>query len=69
MGTMEDLLERTDAWMMDGVMDTGGWETVSRVVSGASWARMGEQGGGYRGLMDRQGSECGTESWVANWGE
>ena len=40
MGTMEDLLERTDAGMMDGVMDTGGWETLSNVVSGA---RVGEQ--------------------------
>lgn len=54
MGTMEDLLERTDAGMMDGVMDTGGWEAVSNVVSGASRARVGEQM---------------TLNWVANGGE
>ena len=55
MGTMEDLLERTDAWMMDCVMDTGGWEAVTRVVEdGAN--RMGEQRGGHSRLVNRQGS-------------
>ena len=55
MGTMEDLLERTDAGMMDGVMDTGGWEAVTRVVEGgANW--MGEQRGSCSRLVNRQRS-------------
>ena len=55
MGTMEDLLERTDAWMMDGVMDTGGREAVTRVVEGgANW--VSEQRGGHSRLVNRQGS-------------
>ena len=52
---MEDLLERTDAWMMDGVMDTGGWEAVTRVVEGGA-NRVGEQRGGHSRLVSRQGS-------------
>ena len=55
MGTMEDLLERTDAGMMDGVMDTGGREAVTRVVKdGAN--RMGEQRGSHSRLVNRQRS-------------
>ena len=57
MGTMEDLLERTDAWMMDGVMDTGGREAVTRVVEDG--VRVGEQRGGHSRLVNR----------VANWGK
>ena len=58
MGTMEDLLERTDAGMMDGMMDTGGWEAVTRVVEDRA-NRVGEQRGGHSRLVNR----------VANWGK
>jgi len=50
MGTMEDLLERTNAGMMDTVMETGGWGAVTRKVeSGANWLR--EMGGSNSSLV------------------
>ena len=55
MGTMEDLLERSDA----GMMDTVGWEAVTREVeSWAKWLR--EMGGGYSSLMSQLGSQGGV---------
>ena len=59
MGTMEDLLERSNAGMMDTVMDTVGWEAVTREVeSWAKWLR--EMGGGYSSLMSQLGSQGGV---------
>jgi len=52
MGTMEDLLERTIAGMMDTVMETGDWGAVTRELeSGANWLR--EVGGGNSSLVSQ----------------
>ena len=57
MGTMEDLLERTNAGMMDTVMETGGWGAVTREVeSGTNWLR--EMGGGNSSLVSQLGSQA-----------
>jgi len=56
MGTMEDLLERSNAGMMDTVMDTGDWGAMTgELESGAKWLR--ELGGGNSSLMSQLGSQ------------
>ena len=70
MATMEDLLERTDAGMMDGVVDAGGRET--RDKRGGEWVsgevEGGEQGAGGTTMMRRQGTCVVREDGTVNCG-